>query len=473
MVQRRSRFLLLGIWACSLLLGCGVGSTEGTVLVGGIQVNERDMGAWHRELLRQRFNTVALTVYARQNRWDSAELVFDQDELTGSVVREMRAAHAVGLRTVLVLRLALDHAFAENRFLWHGMVVPRTDAEVDAWFYRYSRFVEQWAEVAQREGVEVLAIGSELTALTNTAAVERLPGLERYYLDLQKQTNEMQRWLEVGGADLDAQFAEVAEAVGSADSDLGSSPSASYLGAENAAQAAWARQVTGNADLEFINRRRAQLESNWRRLIEEVRQVYSGKVTYAANFDQVEHVGFWDALDFIGVNAYFPLRDRLEPDAASGDMPGQFLERWREILARLDALRAELGERSKPVLVTELGYTSRRGSTLQPWAGSGFAVVEGPGGSAERDAALVVWQEQPEAPLERAAAIEALALAASEIRPPLLGGVLYWKLSTHPEQAEIEPFVVILGTNPPDPALNALRSFLSLPVSVASAANRQ
>ena len=44
------------------------------------------------------------------------------------------------------------------------------------------------------------------------------------------------------------------------------------------------------------------------------RAVYKGKLTYAANWDgEFEEVAFWDALDVIGVQAYFPLTEERVP----------------------------------------------------------------------------------------------------------------------------------------------------------------
>jgi hypothetical protein len=44
----------------------------------------------------------------------------------------------------------------------------------------------------------------------------------------------------------------------------------------------------------------------WAEIIDAVRAVYSGKVTYAATYDTVMKVGFWDKVEFIGVDAYIP-----------------------------------------------------------------------------------------------------------------------------------------------------------------------
>jgi hypothetical protein len=81
-------------------------------LLGGIQVNEPDMGQWHQALLESSFNTLSLTVYARQHRWDKAEIVFDPDQLGGAMVREIRAAKRAGLNVVLILRVGLEHELA-------------------------------------------------------------------------------------------------------------------------------------------------------------------------------------------------------------------------------------------------------------------------------------------------------------------------------------------------------------------------
>lgn len=62
----------------------------------------------------------------------------------------------------------------------------------------------------------------------------------------------------------------------------------------------------------------AQHEKRWRDLIKKIRAIYSGALTYAANFYQeYQAIQFWDALDFIGVQAYFPLVEALDPDLPS------------------------------------------------------------------------------------------------------------------------------------------------------------
>ena len=435
--------LLLVFWVVSA--GCAPTSSElpEDFLVGGIQVNEPDMHGWHAKLLGSGFNTIALTVYARQHRWDGPDITFDPDQLGGDLVREMRAAKRAGLRVVLILRVALDHAEPANRFLWHGLIQPTDDAALDAWFFRYGEFVRRWAEVAQAEGVDVFGIGSELSSLTSTQPLEALPGLERYYLDQEKQEEERLRALKAGGGEVPPEALEAGWNDESADLR-------SFLDERTLAQAEWARRVTFDEDLDRLNARRARLEANWRRVIQEVRGAYSGALIYAANFDQYAEVGFWDALDVIGVNAYFPLRETLSA-APVEQLEPVFVESWRRILGGIDEVRAEQNPEA-PVIFTELGYTGWRGSTIQPWAGDGFAVLEDDAGNQRR----VVWREQPSEPMERALAIETLGRVATE-RNDLLRGLLYWKLSSVPEHRNIEPFVIVLEEEA-DPALAALRT---------------
>lgn len=52
----------------------------------------------------------------------------------------------------------------------------------------------------------------------------------------------------------------------------------------------------------------------WTKLIDSVRSVYKNKVTYAANWDNYERVTFWKQLDFIGIDAYFPITSSKNPN---------------------------------------------------------------------------------------------------------------------------------------------------------------
>ncbi len=87
----------------------------------------------------------------------------------------------------------------------------------------------------------------------------------------------------------------------------------------------------------------------WNLLIDEVREVYSGEITYAANWDEYTHVAFWDALDYIGVDAYFPLTDETTPTIDA------LAKAWIPIKKKLKTLSKLY---NRPVLFTEYGYLS-------------------------------------------------------------------------------------------------------------------
>lgn len=99
-------------------------------------------------------------------------------------------------------------------------------------------------------------------------------------------------------------------------------------------------------------------ESAWRAIIKDVREVYSGKLTYAANWDSYRRVPFWDALDAIGIQAYFPLTDKVNPDRAALEAG------WAKLWPTLDAFAKTTG---KPLLFTELGYNRSSQAAAKPW----------------------------------------------------------------------------------------------------------
>jgi len=96
----------------------------------------------------------------------------------------------------------------------------------------------------------------------------------------------------------------------------------------------------------------------WRGVIDEVRSVYSGKLTYAANWDETDRVPFWDALDAVGVQAYYPVADGLSPSDAA------LRAGWKSIHRRVRALAER---HRKPVLFTELGYATSEATAERPW----------------------------------------------------------------------------------------------------------
>lgn len=95
----------------------------------------------------------------------------------------------------------------------------------------------------------------------------------------------------------------------------------------------------------------------WRALIAEVRAIYHGPVTYAANWDEAERVPFWSALDYIGVDAYAPIA------TSSGAKEPALCLAWSTLARSLEALSARAGKR---VILTELGYRATRDAAMAP-----------------------------------------------------------------------------------------------------------
>jgi hypothetical protein len=176
-------------------------------------------------------------------------------------------ARAAGLKVFLMPILGLKR---KRPMEWRGVIQPRDPA---AWRRSYSRFLLHHARLAAEAGVDLLAVGSELSSFDGDRAF-------------------------------------------------------------------------------------------WRRLVGRVRRVFSGALTYSANWDRYESVRFWDLLDYVGISAYFEVGrslERLTEEAVA--------ERWEEVRSRLAAFHRHL-RRPVPLLFTEIGYPSRRGGCTFPWNGS-------------------------------------------------------------------------------------------------------
>ncbi len=219
-----------------------------------------------------------------------------------------RLARRRGLRTLLK-----PHLWVRGG-AWIGDLAMRSEADWRAFFESYQAFILHYAALAEREGFEALAVGTEL------------------------------------------------------------------------------RHASGR-------------EGDWRRLIARVREVYSGPLTYCAAWNEAEQVRFWDALDFVGVQAYYPLRG--DPHGGEAELRAS----WDELAPRLEALARASGRR---VVLTEVGYKSLSGSLARPWEWGTDGAV---------DFAL------------QRAAFEALFDALWE--RPWFGGTFVWKW--HPDLAPDAP----------------------------------
>ncbi|MFC5282090.1 glycoside hydrolase family 113 [Pedobacter alpinus] len=96
----------------------------------------------------------------------------------------------------------------------------------------------------------------------------------------------------------------------------------------------------------------------WLKLTKDIRAIYSGKLTYCANWDDYEDVSFWKALDFVGVSAYFPLSEAQKPSVK------ELEKAWIPIKEKLQKFSQK---EEKPILFTEYGYRSMDQPAWRSW----------------------------------------------------------------------------------------------------------
>lgn len=96
----------------------------------------------------------------------------------------------------------------------------------------------------------------------------------------------------------------------------------------------------------------------WKQLIIDIKKVYKGKLTYAANWDEYKRTPFWSQLDYIGIDAYFPVCEDKTPSVACA-MQGW--EKWKEEIS------AFAKAQQRQVLFTEYGYRSVDYTAKEPW----------------------------------------------------------------------------------------------------------
>jgi hypothetical protein len=93
-------------------------------------------------------------------------------------------------------------------------------------------------------------------------------------------------------------------------------------------------------------------------LIDKIRAVYSGKLLYAANWDDFHRIPFWDQLDYIGVDAYFPVTETVTPSVE------EVRTIWREFVLQMKDFSYK---KRKQIILTEYGYRSIDKPVWKQW----------------------------------------------------------------------------------------------------------
>ncbi|MGA2915869.1 MAG: glycosyl hydrolase family 53 [Sedimentisphaerales bacterium] len=113
-------------------------------------------------------------------------------------------------------------------------------------------------------------------------------------------------------------------------------------------------------------------ESDWRKLVAEIRKNYRGPLTYNANHGRETNLAWWDAVDMIGISAYYPVGTSNTQAALAEDMNNldknssleEMNRNWAPICRRLRQLALKW---NRPVLFMEIGVRSAKGSSAVPW----------------------------------------------------------------------------------------------------------
>lgn len=99
-------------------------------------------------------------------------------------------------------------------------------------------------------------------------------------------------------------------------------------------------------------------ETYWRQTIAMVREIYHGPLVYNTNHGKEELAKWYDALDYLGTSAYYPVGD------APGASAEQMKEEWDKIAERLEGVSKRLG---KKLIFMEIGCRSALGCAQMPW----------------------------------------------------------------------------------------------------------
>jgi hypothetical protein len=144
-------------------------------------------------------------------------------------------------------------------------------------------------------------------------------------------------------------------------------------------------------------------------IVADVRRAYPGLLTYSANWDDVEDTLILDDLDVVGVNAFYPLAEH------EGASFAELAAGGRAVAAKLATFARAV---RRPILLTEIGYTTRRDPAVKPW--------EWP--DAMKDVVVS----------ERAQAEAYAALMAPLLDAPWCAGFFVWRYYADPDDVSQE-----------------------------------
>jgi hypothetical protein len=127
----------------------------------------------------------------------------------------------------------------------------------------------------------------------------------------------------------------------------------------------------------------------WRAVVASARGRFGGWLTYSANWDAYQNVPFWDALDVVGIDAYFPLSRSDNPTAA------ELRHSWTRLATTIADWRSSNGFGDRPVIFSEVGYRSVHGAARRPYRFGAAGAVDLRTQADAYEALLSVMTHQP------------------------------------------------------------------------------
>jgi len=126
--------------------------------------------------------------------------------------------------------------------------------------------------------------------------------------------------------------------------------------------------------------------SAWLTVINAIKAIYSGPLVYAAIPNEYRNVSFWDQLNFIGIDAYFPLSTKPTTDISALEAA------WIPIRDQMSAFAVGVG---RPIMFTEAGYPSLVGAAVEPWNNQYSSTPSQQEQAAAYEALLATFSGQP------------------------------------------------------------------------------
>lgn len=99
-------------------------------------------------------------------------------------------------------------------------------------------------------------------------------------------------------------------------------------------------------------------EDYWRETIAKVRKIYKGFLVYNTNHGKEEDAKWYDAIDFLGTSAYYPV------EKAAGGSLQEMENEWKKIAENLKNVSQKIG---KKIIFMEIGCRSALGCAKMPW----------------------------------------------------------------------------------------------------------